>query len=279
MKGKRINAEIKWGAGILSLYLLWVISWVIYSRFIVGSWMSPYSPDQDLERELFAPLSPGLLLGSDVYGRSLAEILSQGLLYSLTISLTVSFLSCSLGIVIGHLSANGPTFIRKLTDLVTNLVFIFPSILIAIMVMAMTGQSHWGLVGALVITGWPGYARIARGEGLRIRNLAFVESARAIGVGDLRLFFTVFIPELMPILSVHFVLGISGVIMSESALGFLGLGASEYSWGAMLSMAKTVLLEAPFLVVWLSVALAGLIIGLNLLGDGLRDYFDPKEYR
>ena len=73
------------------------------------------------------------------------------------------------------------------------------------------------------------------------------------------------------------VLGLSGVIVSEAALGFLGLGASPYSWGAMLGGAKTVLLEAPHIAVILSVTMAGLIIGLNLLGDGLRDYLDPKE--
>jgi peptide/nickel transport system permease protein len=76
---------------------------------------------------------------------------------------------------------------------------------------------------------------------------------------------------------VHIVLGVSGVIISEAALGFLGLGGSEYSWGAMLSIAKTVLLEAPYIVIILSVVMAGLIIGLNLLGDGLRDYLDPRN--
>jgi ABC-type dipeptide/oligopeptide/nickel transport system permease subunit len=76
---------------------------------------------------------------------------------------------------------------------------------------------------------------------------------------------------------VNMVLGISGVIISEAALGFLGLGASPYSWGAMLSAAKTVLLEAPHIAMILSLTMAGLIIGLNLLGDGLRDYLDPNQ--
>ncbi|MFZ8934809.1 MAG: ABC transporter permease, partial [Bacteriovoracaceae bacterium] len=85
------------------------------------------------------------------------------------------------------------------------------------------------------------------------------------------------IPGIFPVLSIHLILGISGVIISEATLGFLGLGGSAYSWGALLSLSKTVLLEAPYIVIIFSLVLAGLIIGLNLLGDGLRDYLDPKS--
>ena len=143
--------------------------------------------------------------------------------------------------------------------------------------MAVTGQSMKGLIFALIVTGWSGYAKIARGESKRILSLTYVEGARAIGIGEIRLFLKIIIPALIPIMIVNMVLGISGVIISEAALGFLGLGASPYSWGAMLSAGKTVLLEAPHITIILSLSMAGLIIGLNLLGDGLRDYLDPKE--
>ena len=91
------------------------------------------------------------------------------------------------------------------------------------------------------------------------------------------MFFKVIIPAILPVMIVNMVLGISGVIISEAALGFLGLGGSPYSWGALLATSKTVLLEAPFIAVIISLTMAGLIIGLNLFGDGLRDYLDPKE--
>ncbi|MFG1484173.1 ABC transporter permease subunit, partial [Halobacteriovorax sp. HFRX-2_2] len=123
---------------------------------------------------------------------------------------------------------------------------------------------------------WPGYARIARGETMRVLNLGYVESARAIGVSEFRLFYKSILPSIVPVISIHFVLGISGVIISEASLGFLGLGASEYSWGAILAMAKLVLLEAPHVVIVTSLLMTGLIISLNLFGDGLRDYLDPK---
>jgi len=274
---RKINKEIKVGFALISTYLLWTVAWIIYSYFIKGEISNPYFPESDMTKELLRPGVGGFFLGTDIYGRSIIEILSAGLAYSLGISFTVSFTTATIGIIIGYLSVTGNQAIKVLSDLVINLIFIFPSILIAIMVMSVTGQSFWGLVFALIITGWPGYAKIARGETMRVMGLSYVESARAIGVTELRLFTRVIIPAILPLMMVHIVLGVSGVIISEAALGFLGLGGSEYSWGAMLAIAKSVLLEAPYIVVILSVVMAGLIIGLNLLGDGLRDYLDPRK--
>lgn len=274
---KKFNSEMKWGSGILSIYLLWGLVWVVNAYLMKGSLVDSYVPSLSLESELLPPFSPSFVLGSDLYGRSLAEILSAGLIYSLSVGFIVSLTAISIGTLLGYLSVVGPKFIKVSSDLVTNIIFVFPSILIAIMVMSVTGQSLKGLMFALIITGWPGYARIARGEVLRVMGLSYVESAKAIGVGNFRLFFKIVIPDILPQMLIHFVLGMSGVIISEAALGFLGLGGSEYSWGALLSDAKLVLLEAPHMTLMLSLVMAGLIIGLNLLGDGLRDYLDPKS--
>jgi len=274
---KNINKEILFGSSILGMYLFWALGWFIYSYFIGGNLEEPFFPRSNISTELIPPFSRGYLLGTDLYGRSLFQVLSAGLCYSLGIGLTISFFSAGIGITIGYLSAVGPKSLRSICDLTTNLIFIFPSILIAILVMSVSGQSFWGLVFALVVTGWPGYARISRGETLRVMSLTYVESAKAVGVGPFRLFAKIVLPAILPFLLVHIVLGISGVIISEASLGFLGLGGSEYSWGALLSNAKTVLLEAPFMGIVLSLSMAGLIIGLNLCGDGLRDYFDPKS--
>lgn len=272
-----LNKEMKWGSAILGVYLLWGSAWFIYSTLIKGGLFSPYTPELSMRHELMPPGSPDFLLGADLYGRSIFEVLSAGLVYSLGIGFLVSSMAVSIGVVVGYISAVGPKSLRFSTDMLTNIIFVFPSILIAIMVMSVTGQSIKGLVFALVITGWPGYARIARGETFRVMGLSYVESAKAIGVGNLRLFFKIVIPDILPQMLIHFVLGLSGVIISEAALGFLGLGGSEFSWGALLSDAKLVLLEAPHMTVFLSLSMAGLIIGLNLLGDGLRDYLDPKS--
>lgn len=274
---KKINSEIKWGGWILFFYVLWGSSWFVYSYVLKGTLARPYAPLLNMHSELVLPFTHGLILGADLLGRSLLEVLSSGLTYSLTISLIVTCATASIGIFMGYMAVKAPAWFKLFFDLLINLVFIFPSILIAIMIMAVVGQSMKGLVFALIITGWPGYAKIARGESKRVLALNYVEGARAVGVGEFRLFFRIIIPAILPIMIVNMVLGISGVIVSEAALGFLGLGASPYSWGAMLSSAKTVLLEAPHVVIILSMSMAGLIIGLNLLGDGLRDYLDPNR--
>jgi ABC-type dipeptide/oligopeptide/nickel transport system permease subunit len=274
---RKVTKEMKWGAGILSVYVVWAVGWFFYRSFFKGTFAHPYVPELHMEMELVPPFSRGLFLGADLLGRSLMEVLSAGLTYSLTISLIVTFLTASIGICMGYLAVKAPSWFKLVFDLLINLIFIFPSILIAIMIMAVTGQSMKGLIFALVITGWSGYAKIARGEAKRVLALTYVEGARAIGVGEFRLFFKIIIPAILPVMIVNMVLGVSGVIISEAALGFLGLGASPYSWGAMLGAAKTVLLEAPHIAMILSLTMAGLIIGLNLLGDGLRDYLDPNE--
>lgn len=264
---------------MLSVYLVWALAWFVYSHIIKGTFFHPYSPLGNIKCELISPGDQQFILGTDVFGRSLLEVLSAGLNYSLMVAVFVCLLASSIGIIMGYLSVRGHKIIKFSSDLLINLVFIFPSILIAIMIMSVTGQSFWGLVFALVVTGWPGYARVARGEIKRVLGLTYVESARAVGVSEIRLFLTVIFPAILPLLLIHIILGVSGVIISEATLGFLGLGGSEFSWGAMLSIAKTVLLEAPYLVVVLSLMMAGLIIGLNLLGDGLRDYLDPHVAR
>lgn len=266
---RKINKEMIIGGAILSLYILWAFGWLMTHG---GS----YIPESIISHELFSPFSHDYILGTDINGRSLFKVLSVGLIYTVGISLLISISSCVIGIVIGYLSAIRIKFISEIMDMLTNLIFIFPSILLAILVMSFSGQSFSGLVLCLIFTSWPGYARIARGETMRVLNLGYVESARAIGVGEFRLFYKSILPSIIPVISIHFVLGISGVIISEASLGFLGLGASEYSWGAILAMAKLVLLEAPHVVIVTSLLMTGLIISLNLFSDGLRDYLDPK---
>ncbi len=274
---KKFNRELKIGLSLVSLYFFWALIWLIYSYFIKGHFSKPYYPEINISQELLFPLTNGPVFGSDIYGRSLFEVLSSGLIYSLGISFFVSFLSCSFGMIMGYLSLVGKRQISFFINLSIDLIFVFPSILIAILFMAVIGESFWALVFCLTFTQWPSYARISRGEIQRVLSLSYVESSKAVGMGFSRLFLKIIIPEIMPQLSIHFVLGLSGVIITEATLGFLGLGVSEYSWGVILSMAKTVLLEAPFIIGISGIVMAGMIMASNLLGDGLRDYLDVKK--
>lgn len=277
MNKKKMNPEIKWGLSLLSVYGLWAIIGWVYNYLVKGSFFDPYTPVSDMKSELVAPFSKSFILGTDIYGRSIMELLSTGLLYSFSIGLLVTLLCCIIGVLIGFISVTGTPWVRKCSEGITNLIFVFPTILLAIVLLSFTGQSFMALVVILTLTGWPSYAKIARGETQRIMGLSYVESAKAMGASKTRMFFKIIIPGIFPVLSIHLILGISGVIISEATLGFLGLGGSDYSWGALLSLSKTVLLEAPSIVIIFSLVLAGLIIGLNLLGDGLRDFLDPKS--
>ncbi len=270
------SKDFVFGLCLTGLYIFWYFSWLIYAGILKpGKFF--YEPKINLAFELMTPFQDKFFLGTDVFGRSLVELLSAGLSYSLTMGFVVTFFAASFGIFIAYISVISNNFVNKLLLVFTNLIFIFPTILIAIVFMSFSGNSLNALIFVLIFTGWPGYMRIARGEIKRVLGLSSVESARAIGVSETRLFFSVIVPAILPQMIIHMVLGISGVIISEAVLGFLGLGGSEYSWGAMLAVAKDVLLEAPHLVMILSIVMAGLIIALNLLGDGLRDVLDPKN--
>lgn len=272
----KINRVMKCGLSIVISYFLWGLGWLIVSRFIWGTMKQPYLPKLQIDQELLAPFTSEAWLGTDMYGRSIFQSLSEGLLYSLSLSLLVTLCTSTIGIIMGHLSLKGPILVRKTCDLFMNIMFLFPTILVAILIISLWGQSQAALLFSLVITGWPGLAKIAKAEMKRVHQLPYVESAYAVGMGEWRMLWRIILPGILPIIVVNMILNLSGVIWSESALGFLGLGGSPYSLGALLSNAKTVLLEAPFVSIILSITMAGLIMGLNLLGDGLRDFLDPK---
>lgn len=276
---RKLNPQLITGTAMSGLFIVWALLWSVYSRLIKGSFTRPYTPESDMARELIPFFSSDAWFGTDIYGRSLFEVISAGLTYSLFISLMVSGACVLIGIFVGYVCAKYRGLASKFLDYCTNIIFIFPNILIAILVMSIIGRSVGGLILIMIITGWPAYARICRGEIMRVLALSYVESAKAIGISESRLMLKVIIPNILPQVMVHFVLGLGGVIITESVLGLLGLGASEYSWGELLSMSKDVLLEAPALSVVMTTVLATLIIGLNLLGDGLRDFLDPYQQR
>lgn len=277
-----MSKEFKVGIFICSLFVVWALTWGCLNLVYTSDFFS--QPQFNIKLELLRPMveykiegdSFLFTLGTDLYGRSLFELISNGVLYSIVTALIVSFFSAFIGLLIGYFSVVSGSWMSAIFNQMINIIFILPGILIAILILSLFGGGYFSLVFALIFVNWPSYAKIARGECIRIFSLPLAESAMAIGVDRVRFFRTIVIPNLIPVLLVHFILGLSGIIISEASLSFLGLGSSEYSWGQLLSMGKTVLLEAPYIVAILSVILSLLIIGMNLIGDGLRDLLDPK---
>jgi len=116
MTRKKLNPEIKWGISILSFYLIWALCGLIYNVVYKGTFSNPYTPYADMKKELLGPFTQNYFLGTDIYGRSIMELLSTGLLYSLSVGLLVTFICCLIGIILGFISVAGHPWLRKISE-------------------------------------------------------------------------------------------------------------------------------------------------------------------
>lgn len=241
--------------------------------------ISPHDPNaQDLSRRMTGPSSQNLL-GRDEFGRDILSRIIYGSRISLSVGLLVTSISMTLGVAIGVSVGYFGGWIEELTMRLVDIVLAFPGILLAIMLMAVLGQSLFNVVIALCLTGWAPYARLARGESLSIREREYVLAARALGASGYRIISRHLLPNIMSPIVVKATLGMAGVIVAEAALSFLGLGVRPPtpSWGAMLNSARAYILVTPHLVIFPGVAIMLVVLSLNLLGDGLRDVLDPRH--
>jgi peptide/nickel transport system permease protein len=237
----------------------------------------PYA-QQDLLRSLEPPLTPGHPLGTDNFGRDVYSRIAWGARVSLQVGLIVTSVSMVIGLVIGCVAG----YYRGNVDLVlsnlVDLVWGFPLILVALLLVAVIGP---GLNGAMIATGlvaWAGFARIVRGEVLVLRERAFVVAARALGAGDGRIILRHILPNITGPVLVMATFTMAAAVIIEASLSFLGLGAQPPtpSWGSMLNEGRAFVHRAYWLAVFPGLAIAVLVLGFNLLGDGLRDVFDPR---
>jgi peptide/nickel transport system permease protein len=216
--------------------------------------------------------------GLDELGRDILARVLAGARVSLMVGIVVVGISASVGIALGSLAGY---FGGRLDEVISRLIDIllaFPGLLLAIALVAVLGPSLTNVVLALSVIGWVGYARLVRGQSLRVRELEYVLAARASGATTARILTRHVIPAVLPAVSVQATLGMGGAILSEAALSFLGLGVQPPtpSWGTMLSYGRAHLLDAPHVTIFPGLAIAMVVLGFNFLGDGLRDRLDPK---
>jgi peptide/nickel transport system permease protein len=242
-------------------------------------WLAPYNPAAlDLLHRL-APPSHAHWLGTDELGRDILSRLIYGARLSLIVALSVVTLSFVLGLILGGLAGYYGRWIDVVINtFLMNAFLALPGILLAIAFVAFLGPGLLNLILALSIGGWVGYARLVRAQVLAVREREFVEAARALGAGDLRIFIRHIFPNILQPLIVQGAIGMAGTVLAAATLSFLGLGVPPptSSWGQMLNDARPYLFDAPHLVVFPGMAIALCVLSFNFLGDALRDYLDPR---
>jgi peptide/nickel transport system permease protein len=255
------------------------VAMVLVVVALTAPWLAPYEPTaQDLPGRL-APPGRAHWMGTDELGRDVMSRVIYGTRISVFVGATV-VLGCSLvGLTLGALAGFwGGLADRVLNQLLINAFLSFPGILLAIGFAAFLGPGVFKVVLALTVTGWAGYARLARAQTLKVKELDYVLAARALGATRLRSLWRHILPNILQPVLVQATIGMSSAILAESTLSFLGLGvlAPLPSWGAMLNDARGHIFDAPHLVVFPALAVMSAVLAFNLLGDALRDWLDPR---
>jgi len=253
---------------------------VILIILAVGApWLAPYNPAaQNLPARLVPP-SAAHWMGTDELGRDVLSRVIYGARVSMSVSVSVVFGAGIIGLILGSLAGYfGGWFDRFVNIILINAFLSFPGILLAIAFAAFLGPGLGNVIIALTITGWAGYARLARAQVLQAKEMDYVTAARSLGASHTRILVRHLLPNIIQPVLVQGTIALAGAILAESTLSFLGLGvlAPMSSWGAMLNDARGHLFDAPHMVIFPALAVMTAVLAFNLLGDALRDWMDPR---
>ncbi len=247
---------------------------------IFGPWLAHTDPVMDanlMNAEL--PPNAEFWFGTDQQGRDIWSRVMYGAQISLTVGgvsqLINTVIGTALGITAGYWGGWWDDFVNGLT----NLMLAIPSLIFALAIMAILGPGLTSLLIALGLTNWSFTCRISRAQAMSLRAQGYVQAAKVLGYSDLRIMLTQILPNALGPIIVIATLGIGGTNLAEAALSFLGLGVRPPapSWGSMLSDARETITTAPWLSLFPGLAIFLTVLGLNLLGDGLRDILDPQS--
>jgi peptide/nickel transport system permease protein len=258
------------GAGLIGLFLF---------AALIGPLLAPYSPTaQDLDHILAGP-SARHWLGTDENGVDVLSELLFGARLALLISGVVVGICAVVGTAIGIVAGYYRGVVDEIVMRTVDVLLAFPGILLNIAIVALIATPGVGvMIFALCLNGWVGYARLVRGQVLSLREREYVVAARAIGARPSRIMWRHIFPNLLSPILVQMSFGFGGIILVEASLSFLGLGPQlNYTWGALLDQGTTYLWHTQRLAMVPGLAILLVVLGSNLLGDGLRDRFDPRR--
>ncbi|XAH22476.1 ABC transporter permease [Xylophilus sp. GW821-FHT01B05] len=242
---------------------------------------TPWSPyDMDLAAKLQSP-SFSHWLGTDAFGRDVASLLLVGARASILVGVIAVGIGLLVGVALGLLASARRGWVEEAIMRLSDFSLAFPAILSAIMMTAAFGPGIVNAIVAIGIYNIPTFARITRASANSVWSREYVAAARACGKGPLAITLQHVLPNISAVLIVQITIRFAIAILAEAALSYLGLGTQppQPSWGRMLSEAQTLMFQAPMLAVWPGMAIALAVLGLNLLGDGLRDLLDPRLAR
>lgn len=245
---------------------------------LFAPWLAPGDPYRgDLGASLQAP-SGAALLGTDEQGRDLLSRVLFGARISLAVGLASQGIALGLGLALGLVAGYYGRWVDALLMRLADVTLAFPSLLLLIAIAAAVRPSLPVIFVVIGVVGWAGMARLVRGQVLVVRGLDYVQAARALGASDARLALRHILPNVLAPVVVAATLGIGGAIMAEAALSFVGLGAQPPapSWGAMVAEGRDLLRVAPWVSLFPGLAIGAAVLGVNLVGDGLRDALDVR---
>jgi peptide/nickel transport system permease protein len=259
-----------------------VIVIVLVLVALFAPWIATYDVGATDLSMRYLPPSAIHWFGTDSTGRDIFSRVVFGARISLQVGLIVVTVSAVIGTLLGALAGYyGGWVDRFVSGYVFNVFLAFPGLLLAIAMVAFLGAGLNKLILALCIIGWVGYARLIRGQVLKVREYDFVQAARALGASDARILLVHILPNAIQPLIVQASLGMAGAVLSEASLSFLGLGVPPPapSWGVMIEEARdlSTLQAAPHALIFPGIAIALTVLAFNFIGDGLREYLDPRQ--
>jgi peptide/nickel transport system permease protein len=259
-----------------------VIVVVLVLVALFAPWIATYDVGATDLSMRYLPPSAAHWFGTDSTGRDIFSRVVFGARISLQVGIVVVAVSAVIGTLLGAFAGYyGGWIDRLVSGYVFNVFLAFPGLLLAIAMVAFLGAGLNKLILALCIIGWVGYARLIRGQVLKVREYDFVQAARALGASDVRILLVHILPNAIQPLIVQASLGMAGAVLSEASLSFLGLGVPPPapSWGVMIEEARdlSTLQAAPHALIFPGIAIALTVLAFNFIGDGLREYLDPRQ--
>ena len=253
-----------------------VLVYVIVALF--AGILSPYEPLDQHTKDRLLPPSPTYWLGTDDFGRDILSRLMHGATNSLRVALLSVAFACAVGTALGTVAGYTGGLLDNVIMRVMDVFFAFPAILLALTIVAALGPGAGNTILAIAVVYTPIFARVARGPVLSLKQMEFVEAARATGDRLPRILLRHILPNSLAPIIVQISLALSWAMLTEAGLSFLGLGTipPAPSWGSMLSDSRKLMEIAPWMAVFPGLAIMLGVLGFNLLGDGLRDALDPR---